>query len=784
MKRGQITWLTIGLVVAAVLLGVVAVGYRFCPKPVLDEYYPRSRAFFDTHGRLLRLGLARDDRYRLSCPLDRISPRMVEATILYEDKDFFRHPGVDVPALARAFWTTYILRTRRVGASTITMQVARLRWRIRTETLTGKLRQVLRALQLTRHYTKDRILEAYLNLAPYGGNIEGIQAASLVYFNKTADRLTLPEALTLAVVPQNPVRRNPAVRKGFLNLRAARQRLFARWLENHPEDRRHGAFFELPLAVRHVDQLPFEAPHFVDHLDAGGFRPSGGIVHTSLDLVEQHAMQTLIRGYISRRSAEGITNAAAIALDTRTMAVTAMVGSADFFNRQIQGQVNGTTARRSPGSTLKPFVYALAMGQGLIHPASLMKDSPRRYGGFTPENFDQRFLGPVSARDALILSRNVPAANLQARLDDPGLHGFLQQAGVGGLRPESFYGLALSLGGVEVSMLELVKLYAALANGGRLRPLRMLREPDEELTATPVLSPEASFLVLDILKDNPLPETHRVPLSAAAVNQVAWKTGTSHGFRDAWAVGVSADRVVAVWVGNFDGEGNRAFIGRTAAGPLLFDLLAALVPERGWKVSDTVDFSRMNLKPIDVCAVTGELPGRHCPHTRSSGFIPGVSPIRVCTVHRAVPVDAATGLRTCRSIPGQTRSAVFEFWPSDLTAIFRRAGISLKGPPPFAEACSLDRQAAAGQAPTITSPQSDLVYAMRSEHPLSLQIPFSAVADGDVKALYWFVGNRYVGISAPDRPLIWTPQSGSFDIRAVDDHGRATHISLRVEMVR
>ena len=784
MKRGPITRLVIGLVIMAAFLGVAAAGYLFCPRPALDEYYPRSRAFFDTHGRLLRLVLAQDERYRLYCPLNRISPRLVEATVLYEDKDFYRHPGVDIPALARAFWTTYILRTRRMGASTITMQVARLRWRIRTDTVIGKLWQIMRALQLMRHYTNDRILEAYLNLAPYGGNIEGIQAASLIYFNKPASQLSLPEALTLAVVPQNPVRRNPAAQKGFRNLLAARQRLFARWLENHPEDQQQRIFFELPLAVRQVDQLPFDAPHFVDLIDAGGFRPSGGTIQTTLDRVQQQAMESLIRDYLSRRAAEGITNAAALALDTRTMAVTAMVGSADFFNDYIQGQVNGATARRSPGSTLKPFVYALAMDQGLIHPMSLMKDSPRRYGGFTPENFDQRFLGPVSAHDALILSRNVPAANLQARLDEPGLHGFLKQAGIGSLRPASFYGLALSLGGVEVTMLELAGLYATLANSGRLRPIRMLQEQATEASSKQILSPESSFLVLDILKDNPPPESHRVPWAASAGNQVAWKTGTSHGFRDAWAVAVCADKVVAVWVGNFNGEGNRAFVGRSAAGPLLFDLLAALVTERGWTVADTANRSHLNLTKIDVCAATGELPGRYCPHTRSSWFIPGVSPIRVCTVHRAVPVDIATGLRACRRIPERTRMTMFEFWPSDLLAIFRTAGISLKGPPLFAEACSLDQRAASGQTPVITSPQPNLVYAMRSEQPLNFQIPFSAVADGDVQVLYWFVGNRYVGVSEPNRPLMWTPQSGTFDIRVVDDHGRAAYNSMRVEMVQ
>lgn len=771
------------LILTATVAGLAAAGWIFCPRPAIESAYPASRAFFDTHGRLLRLGLAADERYRIFSPLEAVSPRLIEATLLYEDKDYYRHPGVDLPALVRAFWTTYINRTRRVGASTITMQVARLRWRIRTDTLFGKLRQILRAFQLTRHYTKDRILEAYLNLAPYGGNIEGIHAASLVYFSKSADRLTLPEALTLAVVPQNPVQRNPASTRGFDHLKAARAILYQRWLKTHPEDRQLGVFFDLPLSVRPATALPFAAPHAINLLNASTSTPVHGSIHTTIDLDRQQAMESLIDSYIARRSKEGITNAAALALDTRTMAVTAMAGSADFFDDRIQGQVNGAMARRSPGSALKPFVYALAMDQGLIHPMSLMKDSPRRFGGFTPENFDQRFLGPVSAHDALILSRNLPAAHLQATLTDPGFHGFLENAGIDGLRPAAFYGLALCLGGVEVSMLELAGLYAALANGGQLRPLSMVKDIVEEALPRQILSPEASFLTLDILKDNPPPNSHRVPLTAAGGNQVAWKTGTSHGFRDAWAVGVSAHTVIAVWVGNFDGMGNRAFVGRTAAGPLLFDLMAALMPDQGWSVADTVDFSRLNLKRIDVCATTGELPGRHCPHTRTSWFIPGISPIRVCSVHRDIPIDTITGQRACRPIPGQTTSRVFEFWPSDLLAVYNMAGIALKIPPPFNPDCSLNRRATTGQAPVITSPQPELVYAMRSEVQTAQQIPFTAVADGDVLRLYWFADNHYVGTSPPDRPLMWPPRSGTFDIRVVDDHGRAAHMSLKVEWV-
>ena len=768
------------LIILAAALSVAAAAYLLCPRPNLETARPRSRAVFDSQGRLLRLTLAADDRFRIPCPLEQIAPRLVQATLLYEDRDFYRHGGVDVPALFRAFWVTYIQRNRRVGASTIAMQVARMRWRLQTGTLPGKLLQILRALQLTRHYDKNRILEAYLNRAPYGGNIEGIQAASLVYFNKTADRLSLPEALTLAVVPQNPVGRNPATATGFANLQAARQHLLARWLEIHPRDRSLKTFFDLPLAIRPADRLPFEAPHFVNHLASGRMPEESSIIHTTLDLRNQRVTASLIRNYIARRSPEGITNAAALVLDAGSMAVTAMVGSADFFDAAIAGQVNGTTARRSPGSALKPFVYALAMDRGLIHPASLMKDAPRRYGGFTPENYDQRFLGPLAARDALILSRNLPAAHLQARLGEAAFHDFLLQAGIQGLRPADFYGLALSLGGVEVSMLELAALYASLANGGELRPARLLADASETTPAKRILSPEASFLVLDILEDNPPPKSHQKPPSAAAGNQVAWKTGTSHGFRDAWAVGVCNGMVVAVWVGNFNGEGNRAFVGRSAAGPLLFDILAALVPQGNWTVTDNIRRSHLNLKRVQVCDVTGALPGRDCPHTKSTWFIPGVSPIRVCRVHRAVPIETATGKRACGHVPGKTSTKIYEFWPSDLAAIFRRAGIVLNQPPPYADECHLDRRAAGGHAPAITSPQPELVYALRSAPSQSRHVAFSAVADGDVKRLYWFVDDRYAGASPPGQPLLWTARSGTFDVRVVDDHGRAARADLEV----
>ena len=739
----------------------------------------------DKNGTLLRITLATDERYRLYTPLNKISPVFQQATILYEDKNFHHHFGVDISALVRAFWSTYLTQGRRIGGSTIAMQVARLRFRIDTTHILGKIWQILRAIQLSRHFRKDDILEAYFNLASYGRNIEGIGAASLIYFDKEPERLNLSEALSLAVIPQNPSRRNPTSEEGLKALSKARSNLYFRWIGLHSEDIEKKVFLELPLSVRSPDALPFLGPHFVDNLNAELPWLTHGFINTTLDSRKQAIAERIISTYIQRRKNEGINNAAALFINYNTMEVEAMVGSADFFNRAIDGQVNGVSAKRSPGSALKPFVYALAMDQGLIHPMTLLKDSPTRFAGFTPENYDKRFLGPVFARNALITSRNVPAVALQSQLSGLNFYQFLQRAGITGLKNEDYYGLALALGGSEITMEELLKLYAMLANGGNLKPIKKLLDVQTDRTdEKQLLSAESSFLIMDILKDNPAPSRLNLIASTSRHNDVAWKTGTSHSFRDAWAVGISGTYVLAVWVGNFQGHGNPAFIGRTAAGPLLFELFEALQKNRGWKITDAVDHVPLNLQKVAVCANTGDLPGRYCPVTMDSWFIPGVSPIKVSTVHRAIPVDKNTGLRSCQRVPGKTVSKVYEFWPSDFLHIFQMAGISIKSPPEYGAGCHLNDKSMSGQNPIIQSPQHDVIYVLRSDLPNQARIPLSAVVDTDAKELFWFINGSYVGKAQRNEAYFWKSQIGDFSVTVVDDNGRAAQGFFKTSLVR
>ncbi len=770
--------------VYAALVAIAAVGLlaALCPKPVLYGDVNFSAAVEDRNGLLLRLALADDDRYRLKVSLDDIAPAAVEATLLYEDQHFRSHTGFNVPALFRAAWSTYVTRDRVIGGSTITMQLARLRFDLDTRSIGGKLRQIARAVQLERHYSKDQILEAYLNLAPYGGNIEGLGTASLIYFDKPASKLSLPEALALAVIPQNPVRRNPVAPPGYLEMNSARGRLVNIWAQKNGLSEEMLAQVELPLAVRAASQLPYRAPHFSrDVLRAGQRSP--GIKSTTLDWITQSLIEERVSGYIDRRRSVGINNASAMLIDHRTMEVVASVGSSNFFDNEIQGQVDGTKSKRSPGSTLKPFVYGLAIDDGIIHPMSLLKDAPKRFAAYTPENFDRGFMGPVFAQDALIYSRNVPAIELLAQVGHETFNDFLIDGEVADLRNAEHYGLAMVLGGNELTMRELVRLYAMLANGGHNRPLITGSNEESPPSGPQLLSAESSFLVLDMLRRNPRPDSISVD-TAKQQQAIAWKTGTSYAYRDAWTVGVFGPYVLAVWVGNFDGSGNPALVGRQAAAPLFFEIADSLPLSPTEQVLNTEPSPQLNLLKVDVCASTGDLPGRHCPQTSESWFVPGVSPITVSGVHRAIRVDNKTGERTCSYDAATTHEEVFEFWPSDISRLFRKAGIARRPPPPWAANCSLDLQAANGLAPNITSPSPRLAYQIRPDRADKERLPLIATTDGDVQWLYWFANDTFIARVQRDEPLFWNPGPGSYDMLVVDDLGRSHSRSLSVTAVQ
>jgi len=778
----------LGALAAALLLVAAAlVACRLWPHPVLRDFRPSSTAVLDARGRLLRLTLAQDQRYRLWVPLDQMPPQLVEAVLLHEDRWFRWHPGFNPYGLARGAWVTYVRGASPQGGSTLTMQLARALWRLDTRTPAGKLRQIARALQLELFYSKRQILEAYLNFTPYGRNVEGAGTASLIYFGKPAAALTLPEALALAVIPQDPARRvrgGPEQTQLNRALTAARDRLYARWLTRHPQDAALQPLFALPLALRPLGQLPFAAPHAVDQIlaarDAGlGTDGDRARIVTTLDLDVQRALERQIERYAARNGARGIRNAAALLVDTRDMGVKALVGSANFFDRTIQGQVNGALARRSPGSTLKPFIYALGFEQGVLHPQTVLRDVPTSFGPYMPENFDGHFLGPITATDALNRSRNVPAVWVAAQLKQPDLYQFLQDAGVRLPFSREHYGLALVLGGGEVTMQDLAGLYAMLAGGGLYKPLR-LRADEPAAPGRRLLGAQASYMTMDILRQHPRPdETNSAQTSPLPVY---WKTGTSWSFRDAWTAGVFGPYVLIVWVGNFDNSSNTAFIGVDVAAALFFQIVDALRAQHPW--AEPPRPLPPGLKRVQICLASGDLPNQWCPQQGWTWFIPGTSPIRVSTVHRPVVMDDATGAPACPPYDGKrTHVEIFEFWPSDLQRVFARAGIPLRRPPRN-PACP-GAGGESGDPPRITSPLRGSTYTMRVKQAGDTGIAFTASADAGAHVLYWFVNDAYVGSSAPGATLFWQPTAaGRYTVRVIDDHDRADQRPLTVGLVR
>lgn len=733
----------------------------YSPRPTLLENVQFGKAIVDSEGQLMRLTLAADEKYRLYAPLGEISQFAVQGTLLYEDRHFYSHPGINVIAMLRAF-ASNLTSARKMGASTITMQVARMGMKLDSSTISGKLRQIFRALVLERHYTKSDLLEAYFNLAPYGGNIEGIEAAARIYFGQSAARLTEAEALALAVIPQNPAGRNPVAGKRFAE---GRERL---WRTLHPGGQLP------PLHAASPAELPFVAPHLTMEL-AG--RQESGEIRTVIRKASQNLLENRIRGFVERGRQVGVNNAAAMLVDCASMEVVALAGSASFHNSSIQGQIDGTRAPRSPGSTLKPFIYGLALDQGLIHAMSLLADAPKSFGGYDPQNFDLGFTGPVHAAQALRNSRNLPAINLSEQLAGPGLYGFLRNAGISLPRDADYYGLALALGGAEISMRELASLYAMLANRGIWQPLRFTVDGKAEFSRR-LLSPEAAWLVLRML----VREDSQV-ISRGRKIPLIYKTGTSNGLRDAWTCGIVGQYALLVWVGNFNNAANPLFVGAKTALPLFEEIAQALALSE--KLIDPLSDPppELNVAQTEYCASTGDFELAHCPVKGQTWIIPGVSPVRSKGILRPVRIDKATGLRLCENLPGRDSEEVWmEFWPTEMLRIFRQTGLSKPAPPDWHPACAGFEERQAGKPPTIILPKKNIAY-QRPLRSQSFSVPLMASADADIKKIFWYANNEFLGESAPGETIFWeTTGTGSKMIHAVDEAGRGVFQKCEIEV--
>ena len=732
--------------------------------------------------------LSVDEKWRIATTVDDVDPRYLEALIRLEDRRFRSHGGVDMLAIVRAGWTNLTRGHIVSGASTITMQLVRVR-EPRPRTLGSKLIEVYRAWQVEARFRKDEILGLYLTYVPYGRNIEGIEAASLAYFGHRPRRLSPDEIATLLAVPQNPSRRYPSP-SNRARLRRARDDLAARlttadpgsgigeggasrsWLAPSRDGR---AVLEEVRRARVVARLlpfPRHALHASYWLRR---RDPAQRVETTLDRGIQKTAQTIMQHAASRLSDLGIHNGAAVVVDHATAEVRGLVGNFDFWDARHAGQIPGFARARSPGSALKPFLYALAIDRGQVLPEHRVPDVPQRFGTYAPKNYDGRFSGLVRLEDALARSLNVPFVDMLADLGIEAFIGHLETWGVQSLVDDpGFYGLSAAIGGLEMTPLELAGLYTILARNGRYRGLRVQPGPTDE---RPAFAPGTAYLTQRALRLRDRPDFPSRYRWSGVPPQVHWKTGTSYGHRDAWAAGSDDRFTVVVWLGNFDNTPSRHLVGADAAGPIMFDMLEALSTGRPPvpPPPPPTDLSR-----IEVCRFSGRRPTRACPHRDHVWALTQHAPTASCAYHRVVDVDLQTGLALrpgCRQgRPFQTRS--FLQLPAKVRRWLDAHRRDLPAPPSWADGCAPSTSDHA--APAITSPAVGQVALLIPGVPADRQeIPLEA--ESRSARLSWFIDGRFLGTVKAGAPLWWPPAPGTHEVVVVDETGASGRRRFRVQ---
>ena len=810
------------------------------PLPKARLHPSSSPIVLDRNGQWLRVFLADDGMWRFSRQPSVISHQSQEvfdkpdtaltenrkpktdnyfhqAILTSEDRWFYYHYGINPVSIATALYDNLKAGEVVRGGSTITMQLARL-MEPKARNIPNKLIEAFRALQLEHAYSKSEILNFYFNMLPYGGNIVGTAAASRFYFNKPQHALSLGEAALLAAIPNAPEHLRPD--RFPENARKAREKVLNRLLTRGQISKQQWQEASQEPIPKKRYPLPFKAPHLSRMLVKHAAPTTDGRIYTTIDMKVQETAVRILREYLDaagKSSPQGPHSAgtgAIVVMDTQSREVLAMVGSHDFFDRRALGQINGTLAPRSPGSALKPFVYALAMEQGLITPETLLFDVPVSYAGYEPVNYDGKYNGYVTARQALARSLNVPAVNLNARLKNITLSAFLKQAGISTLASDRKYGLSMVLGGCEVNLLELTTLYAGLANMGEFEPYQIalrshqssvvsdqLQEvfgkvntsltdnrklKTENYSNKRLLRAETSFIITEMLTTSQRPanavKNSEVFESTMNLPKIAWKTGTSYGHRDAWCIGYSPTLTIGVWLGNFDGRGSPMLSGTDAATPILFALFTALTGQdtHRWFTKPK------QLKTRQVCALSGAPVSPYCPTHKSDVYIPGISPVATCAIHKRIYVDVTTGYSLCshcRNLPtDNAQTKVFEEWPAEAATWLAENGFAVPVLPEHNPLCT---GTIAGNPPIILSPAEDTTYYIRAGVPLGNQkILLSASASNRTQNLFWFLDGELIFKGKAGEEYWLTPVKGQHVLTCVDAEGRSTSRPLHISMIR
>ena len=756
MSRRRLTY-RLRLLIAA---GAAVLLFLLCPTPRFDR--PFSTVITDRRGELMSAGVAADGQWRFP-PLDEVPPKFAQALLAFEDRRFYRHPGVDPLAIARALRDNLRKRAVVSGASTITMQTVRLSRLGRPRTLFEKLIEAMLALRLEAAKSKTEILALYAAHAPFGGNIVGLEAASWRYFGRSPQQLSWAESAMLAVLPNSPSLVHPGRNRSALQ--AKRDRLLDRLQQTGKIDSLTCALAKGEPLPDKPHPLPMTAPHLLPK-----FQGSGRI-RTTIDIHLQKQSLAAAQRHLERTAANGVFNLAAVIMCVDSGTVLAYLGNVTLNDAEHSPEVDIVMAPRSTGSLLKPLLFAGMVEAGELLPTMLVPDIPTQMAGFAPQNSSRTYEGAVPADHALARSLNVPAVRMLHRFGVNRFYDLLKSLGMTTLfRPPQDYGLALILGGAEGSLWDITAIYAGLArcaDGGStenpfLTPRLTVGERPRRRGDSP-LSPAVCRVTLAAMREVTRPGEEQNWQMFTSSQEVAWKTGTSYGFRDAWAIGVTPEYAVGVWAGNADGEGRPGLTGIGTAAPLLFDLFKLLNAHR--RFSQTTE----GLTVLTVCAKSGYLAGVNCAETREVMVPPAGDKSGLCPFCRIVHCDSA-GRRVnseCESVTAMSGVPWFVL-PPTMEWFYRQKHPDYRPLPPIRDDCRGDQSASMS---LIRHQQPSAFYV-----PIELggergRIVFEAAHRNASAKIYWHLDEQYLTATEGFHQIAVAPPPGEHRLTLVDDRG-------------
>ncbi len=746
------------------LLPTIVCFYLIIPfsKPLFKEEY--STTVKASNGSLLHVFINANEQWYFPPDTTVVPNKLKTAVIAFEDEHFYQHWGIDVRAILRAMWQNIQNGQIVSGASTIPMQIARMS-APKKRTYINKFREICLAIKLDLHYSKEQLLKLYLDHAPYGGNVIGYRTAAFKFYGKDASLLTWGEAATLAVLPNAPGMIYP--KDSSAPLRNKRNRLLKKMLDK-------GVISDQNYRLALLEDLPdrfisFEshAPHLARRLKSAS--PQQWLLQTTLDETTQKRCVQLAGKYRKIYAPYDINNLSILVADTKTGAIKAYVGSPDFFDAQHGGQVDGVMAARSSGSILKPFLYALSIDEGIILPQSYVRDLPTYFDGFSPRNANREFQGVVTAHESLVRSLNIPAVRLLNYYGVYQFYSFLKLAGTSTLfRNADEYGLPLILGGAEVKMWDMVKLYRGLANNGVFSDNYLLQGQQGSQASAQLISNGSCQLTLEMLKDLKRPGSEYFWERFSNSRPIAWKTGTSYGHKDAWAIGVIPEYTIAVWCGNFNGEGNKNISGAVTAGPILFDILQMLPVNSGNSWFESAD---MDYKPMSICSLSGFRATDACPVVDTL-FVPEeMKPLRSCDYHQ-FKYFSANGQHQCCSKCwndiGREKKTVTVYQP-DIAFYLRKKGQYIaraKSHYPKCKAYTTQNTLKI----IYPNPNAKLFLPRDFDGQLQSVVCKAAHQDENIK-IYWYLNEQYIGHTLGENKMEMILKNGWNHLKVIDENG-------------